>query len=110
MWLQIKLFTNPVELQINFYRIVGASADRDFFPAQHGDGSKICRRGGINDDTVRAPIRQWLASKIKHRRMQIEQVRKTEFARLRAGRATLAFCPCAIDPIICEGEMSNDFL
>jgi len=58
---------------------------------------------------VDTAVPQWLTPQIKHRRMQIEQVRKTKFVGLCADSAALAFCACANNPVIRECELGGDF-
>jgi hypothetical protein len=101
---------DPLQLKIDFDRLVITGADRNFFPANYSRGSEIGTIGRINDNPVNVSVSEWLTPQIKHGRMHIEEIRKTELARLCSGGACMAFYPSPSDPVICESKMGCDFL
>ena len=70
--LQFEILAESVELQIDFDCVVSAGAHRDFLTTNYGDGGKISRSRGINDDPVDVAIAERLTAQIKQSRMQIE--------------------------------------
>ena len=72
VWFQFEILAESVELQIDFDCVVSAGTHRDFLVPDYGDGGKVSRSRGINDDPTDATIAERLTAQIKQSRVQIE--------------------------------------
>src|SRR4029077_6806507 len=107
--LQFEMFSYAFELQIKLDRIVSAGAHGSFFSSGYGHSGqvRVCCR--VNSEAIDAPLFEGLTAEIKHRGVQIEQVRQCKVARscLRAG--AFPFGSCSSHSAVGESEMGSDF-